>query len=79
MPWQILPNVSLSPGVKKRVKWLATTLSRMKLFCGSMVSIIPLSGAAVTVSDKPSSNNLFAFNNAEVKSLVNVCFQLTLA
>ena len=34
---------------------------------GAMVSIIPLSAATVTVSDKPSSNNLFALNNAEVK------------
>ena len=83
MPWQTLPNVSLSPGVKKRVKWLATTLSRkphdllffvqdklsgMKFLVdsGSMVSIVPLSAATVTVSDKPCSNNLFALNNAEV-------------
>ena len=33
-----------------------------------MVSIIPLSAATVRVSDKPSSNNLFALNNAEVKT-----------
>ena len=85
-----MPNVSLSPSVKKRVKWLATTLSRklattlsrktlffvqdklsgMKFLVDScsMVSIIPLSAATVTVSDKPCSNNLFALNNAEVKT-----------
>ena len=85
MSWQTLPNVSLSPSVKKRVKWLATTLSRkphdllffvqdklsgMKFLVdsGSMVSIIPLSATNVTVSDKPCSNNLFALNNAEVKT-----------
>ena len=85
MPWQTLPNVSLSPGVKKRVKWLATTLSRkphdllffvqdnlsaLKFLVdfGSMISIIPLSAATVAVSDKSSSNNLFALN-AEVKTI----------
>ena len=45
---------------------------------GSMVSIIPLSAATVTVSDKPSSDNLFALNNAEVKTFAKY-FQLTLA
>ena len=34
---------------------------------GSMVSIIPLSATTVTVSDKPSSINLLALNNAEEK------------
>ena len=80
-PCPMFPCLQVS---KKRVKWLATTLSRkphdlffvqdnlsgMKFLVDScsMDSIIPLSAATVTVSDKPSSNNLFALNNAEIKT-----------
>ena len=95
MPWKTLPNVSLSPGGKKRVKWFATTLSRkphdllffkdnlsvMKFFVDSdlMVNIIPLFAATIRVSDKLSADKLFKLNNAETKRLVNVRFPLKLA
>ena len=45
-------------------------LSGMKFLVDScsMVSIIPKSGATITVSNKPGYNDLFALNSAEVRT-----------
>ena len=75
MPWLTLPDVSLSSNVKKRVKWLATILSRkphdLLFFVQDILSGMKFlvdSGSMNTVSDKLNSTDLFALNNAKVKT-----------